>query len=428
MGLWQRLAVVPTGRRSAWLVVVAWLALGAAAGPLARQVSDVYENDVTASVPHAAESTRAPERAARFPGGQALLLSLGATWLAANRLLGFPAFDHRLVLIGFVFLVALGVDCGILLMTRVREEADRPGHRPGVLRGLAATGSVITSAGLVLAATFAVLSVLPVTWMVGLGVLVAVGVLLDTFVVRPVLVPALALDAGPATWWPSRHPRGHQRQRPVCHQRVQPRPPGTDGASSVHGQTLSATRTTVRDDHSPGWVQPAGRRRDSTTADDREADRHQAVWCRTWNTRSPQLHAPRVKVDHIRGRRWRSGRPAARPAGSRRPHSIVLAAANAVVYDWEVGNAETGAPEGAGGAAAVCPCCRPRAWRRGAAGAGGPARRARLARPSGVGEAPPARWRAAGGGDLALCRLQARPRQPWVRRAVPEPDRSLLRR
>jgi putative drug exporter of the RND superfamily len=189
------------------------------------------------------------------------LAALGASWLTADRLLGFPAFDHQLVLIGFVFLVALGIDYNIFLMTRVREEAGRLGHRPGVLRGLAATGGVITSAGLVLAATFAVLSVLPVTWIVELGVLVAVGVLLDTFVVRPVLVPALALDAGPAIWWPSQHPRGHQRQQPVCQQGVQLRPPGTDGAPSVDGQTLAATRTTritLRDDHSPGWVHPAG--------------------------------------------------------------------------------------------------------------------------------------------------------------------------
>jgi putative drug exporter of the RND superfamily len=92
-----------------------------------------------------------------------------------------------------------------------------------VLRGLAATGSVITSAGLVLAATFAVLSVLPVTWMVELGVLVAVGVLLDTFVVRSVLVPALALDAGAATWWPSRHPRRPLQERSPDRQAA-PRP------------------------------------------------------------------------------------------------------------------------------------------------------------------------------------------------------------
>jgi putative drug exporter of the RND superfamily len=135
------------------------------------------------------------------------LAALGATWLATDRLLGVPALDHQLILIGFVFLVALGIDYNIFLITRVREEAGRLGHRPGVLRGLAATGGVITSAGLVLAATFAVLSVLPVTWAVQLAILVAVGVLLDTLVVRSVLVPALALDAGPAIWWPSRHAR-----------------------------------------------------------------------------------------------------------------------------------------------------------------------------------------------------------------------------
>jgi putative drug exporter of the RND superfamily len=153
------------------------------------------------------------------------LAALGASWLAADRLLGFPAFDHQLVLIGFVFLVALGIDYNIFLMTRVQEEAGRLGHQPGVLRGLAATGGVITSAGLVLAATFAVLSVLPITWMVELAVLVAVGVLLDTFVVRSVLVPALTLDAGPATWWPSRHARRpFQERAPDRHAAPRPSP------------------------------------------------------------------------------------------------------------------------------------------------------------------------------------------------------------
>jgi RND superfamily putative drug exporter len=107
----------------------------------------------------------------------------------------------------------------------VQEEAGRLGHQPGVLRGLAATGGVITSAGLVLAATFAVLSVLPITWMVELAVLVAVGVLLDTFVVRSVLVPALTLDAGPATWWPSRHARRpFQERAPDRHAAPRPSP------------------------------------------------------------------------------------------------------------------------------------------------------------------------------------------------------------
>ncbi len=106
----------------------------------------------------------------------------------------------------FVFLVALGVDYNIFLMTRVREEVRQHGHRAGVLRGLTATGGVITSAGLVLAATFAVLGTLPLVSLIGIGigVVVGVGVLLDTFVVRSLVVPALALDIGPRVWWPSR--------------------------------------------------------------------------------------------------------------------------------------------------------------------------------------------------------------------------------
>ena len=97
---------------------------------------------------------------------------------------GHPHIDRGLLLMGFLFLVALGVDYTIFLMTRAREEAERRGHRDGVLTGLAVTGGVITSAGVVLAATFSVLAVLPVVSSLQQGVLVAVGVLLDTFLVR----------------------------------------------------------------------------------------------------------------------------------------------------------------------------------------------------------------------------------------------------
>jgi RND superfamily putative drug exporter len=112
------------------------------------------------------------------------------------------------MLIGFLFLVALGVDYNIFLVSRVREEVRRHGHRDahrdGVVRGLAVTGAVISSAGLVLAATFSVLAVLPLVFLVQLGVLVSLGVLLDAFLVRSVLVPALAMDIGHRFWWPSR--------------------------------------------------------------------------------------------------------------------------------------------------------------------------------------------------------------------------------
>ena len=128
--------------------------------------------------------------------------ALGASWLLFTHLFTFPAVDVQVALMGFLFLVALGVDYNIFLVSRIREEAMHHGHHAGVLRGLAATGGVITSAGLVLAATFGALAVLPLVFLVEVGVLVALGVLLDTFLVRSVLVPALALDVGPWFWWP----------------------------------------------------------------------------------------------------------------------------------------------------------------------------------------------------------------------------------
>ena len=118
--------------------------------------------------------------------------------------LGHPHIDRGLLLMGFLFLVALGVDYTIFLMTRAREEAERRGHRDGVLTGLAVTGGVITSAGVVLAATFSVLAVLPVVSALQQGTLVAVGVILDTFIVRSLLVPAVSLDIGQRMWWPAK--------------------------------------------------------------------------------------------------------------------------------------------------------------------------------------------------------------------------------
>ncbi|MCH8613506.1 MMPL family transporter [Arsenicicoccus dermatophilus] len=114
-----------------------------------------------------------------------------------------PGVDPTVPLYGFVFLVALGIDYSIFLMTRVREEARARGTREGVLVGLAVTGGVITSAGIVLAATFSALGVLPLSFLVQVAFIVAFGVLLDTFVVRSLLVPALVRELGPRTWWPS---------------------------------------------------------------------------------------------------------------------------------------------------------------------------------------------------------------------------------
>jgi RND superfamily putative drug exporter len=130
--------------------------------------------------------------------------ALGASALVFNHLFHFGGADTSFPLFVFVFLVALGIDYNIFLMTRVREEAQRHGPRPGALTGLAATGGVITSAGFVLAGTFAVLGTLPVTFLAELGFAVAFGVLLDTIIVRSVLVTALNLDLGRHMWWPSR--------------------------------------------------------------------------------------------------------------------------------------------------------------------------------------------------------------------------------
>ena len=102
--------------------------------------------------------------------------------------------------------MALGIDYSIFLMTRVREEAKERGTRPGILVGLAVTGGVITSAGIVLAATFSALAVLPLVFLVQIAFIVAFGVLLDTFVVRSLLVPASAYDIGPPIWWPRHLP------------------------------------------------------------------------------------------------------------------------------------------------------------------------------------------------------------------------------
>jgi RND superfamily putative drug exporter len=128
--------------------------------------------------------------------------ALGLSSLIFRHVLGFAGADSSLPLFVFVFLVALGIDYNIFLMTRVHEEAKEIGTRRGALVGLAATGGVITSAGLVLAGTFAVLGTLPVVAFAEIGVAVALGVLLDTLVVRSVLVTALNLDVRGRMWWP----------------------------------------------------------------------------------------------------------------------------------------------------------------------------------------------------------------------------------
>ncbi|SBN61974.1 putative drug exporter of the RND superfamily [Curtobacterium sp. 9128] len=130
--------------------------------------------------------------------------ALGVGALVFDHVFHFPGADPSVPLYSFVFLVALGVDYNIFLMTRVREETIRFGPHEGVLRGLGVTGGVITSAGVVLAATFAALGVIPILFLVQIAFVVAFGVLLDTIVVRSLLVPALAYDLGRHAWWPSR--------------------------------------------------------------------------------------------------------------------------------------------------------------------------------------------------------------------------------
>jgi RND superfamily putative drug exporter len=130
--------------------------------------------------------------------------ALGVSALAFEYVFGFAGADPAFPLWTFVFLVALGTDYNIFLMTRVHEEAKVHGTRRGALVGLAATGGVITSAGMVLAGTFAALGTLPLVFITEIGFAVAFGVLLDTFVVRSVLVTALNLDVGRWIWWPSR--------------------------------------------------------------------------------------------------------------------------------------------------------------------------------------------------------------------------------
>ena len=139
--------------------------------------------------------------------------AMGVSALVFNHVLHFPGADPAVPLYGFVFLVALGIDYNIFLMTRVREEAIEHGTREGILRGLTITAGVITSAGMVLAATFASLAVIPILFLAQLAFIVAFGVLLDTFVVRSLLVPALSYDIGRAIWWPSRLARGADRDR-----------------------------------------------------------------------------------------------------------------------------------------------------------------------------------------------------------------------
>ncbi len=156
--------------------------------------------------------------------------ALGVSALVFKYIFDFAGSDPSFPLFVFVFLVALGIDYNIFLMARVREEALRFGTREGMLRGLAVTGGVITSAGIVLAGTFAVLGVLPLVFLTELGFAVAFGVLLDTFLVRSLLVPALTFDIGRKIWWPSS--LSHKRDADAGDASAPAPPPATAAAGS----------------------------------------------------------------------------------------------------------------------------------------------------------------------------------------------------
>lgn len=136
------------------------------------------------------------------------LCTLGLSVLFIRFVVGDAGLDASIPTFAFIFLVALGIDYTIFLMGRVREEAQRHGTREGVLRALSATGPVITSAGIILAGTFSVLMTLPVTYTFDLGFMVALGILLDTFIVRTIMVPAAVELIGDRIWWPSSARRG----------------------------------------------------------------------------------------------------------------------------------------------------------------------------------------------------------------------------
>ena len=161
------------------------------------------------------------------------LAALGLGGWASVHVFGFPALDNTAPLFAFLFLVALGVDYTIFLVTRAREETPAHGTRDGIVRAVSATGAVITSAGIVLAAVFCVLGVLPLIVLTQVGIIVGLGILLDTFVVRTVIIPALFTLIGPRIWWPAlrdeatvRQVEGHQVDTVLGRVRVQVRGSG----------------------------------------------------------------------------------------------------------------------------------------------------------------------------------------------------------
>ncbi|HSS24269.1 MAG TPA: MMPL family transporter [Mycobacterium sp.] len=145
------------------------------------------------------------------------LAALGLGGWVSMQVFGFPALDNSTPLFAFLFLAALGVDYTIFLVTRAREEAAQHGARDGMIRAVSATGGVITSAGIVLAAVFCVLGVLPLIVLTQLGIIVGLGILLDTFVVRTLVIPALFAVIGERIWWPATHAKPVEQQADLAH-------------------------------------------------------------------------------------------------------------------------------------------------------------------------------------------------------------------
>ncbi|MDN5790612.1 MAG: MMPL family transporter [Micrococcales bacterium] len=163
------------------------------------------------------------------------LASVGASWWIFTKVFGFSALDDSAPLFAFVFLVALGVDYNIFLVTRAAEEGRAHGARAGMLRALAATGGVITSAGILLAAVFAVLGVLPLVVLAQIGVIICIGVLLDTMVVRTLLVPAIAIVLGDTFWWPRLVTPGRHEANQTPATPTDPHPAAVPVAASAEG-------------------------------------------------------------------------------------------------------------------------------------------------------------------------------------------------
>jgi RND superfamily putative drug exporter len=153
--------------------------------------------------------------------------TLGISFLFFRYVDGQDGLDASMPTYAFIFLVALGIDYTIFLMSRTREEARRHGTREGMLRALAATGPVITSAGIILAGTFSVLMTLPVVFAFDLGFMVAVGILLDTFIVRTIMVPAAVELLGDKVWWPSTASGGRRGLGEQAPEQLEP-PPASD--------------------------------------------------------------------------------------------------------------------------------------------------------------------------------------------------------